>query len=48
MADAWQFVLDTISSAWSWLSNWQFHGVSFAAYLLGYAILLILMRFIFG
>lgn len=47
MAEAWNFVLSAISQTWQWLGSWTFHGVSFAAYLIGFTILAILIDNIF-
>lgn len=43
MAEAWTGVLGIISGCWTWLGSWNFHGVTFAAYLIGFTILSILI-----
>lgn len=47
MVEAWNFILSVITQSYNWLSSWQFHGVSFAGYLIGYAILIILIDRLF-
>lgn len=47
MVESWNFILSVISQTWTWLGSWQFHGVSFAAYLIGFSILAILIDNIF-
>lgn len=48
MNEAFNFVITTLTDTWTWLSSWQFHGVSFAAYLIGFTILSILIARIFN
>lgn len=48
MDTAFNNVLSYITDTWTWLGSWQYHGVSFAAYILGFIILSILIRRIFG
>lgn len=48
MNDAWSFVLSCISDSWNWLTSWQFHGVSFGFYIIGFIILSILIDRIIG
>lgn len=48
MIDAWNWVLSVISSVWTWLNSWNFHGVPFAGYIIGFVILGILIDRIFN
>lgn len=48
MVEAWNWVLSVLSSTWTWLASWQWHGVSFGAYLIGFAILSMLISRIFN
>lgn len=48
MVEAWNWVLSVLSSTWNWLASWQWHGVSFGAYLIGIAILSMLISRIFN
>lgn len=48
MDAAFNGVLTIISSTWTWLESWSYHGVSFGAYILGFIILSILINRIFG
>ena len=48
MVDAWNWALSVLTSCWNWLSSWQWHGVSFAYYLVGFVILDILISRIFN
>lgn len=41
-------VLSWITSTWTWLTSWNYHGVSFGAYIVGFIILNILINRIFG
>lgn len=41
-------VLSWITSTWTWLGSWNYHGVSFASYLIGLALLSGLIKYIFG
>ena len=41
-------VLSYITSTWNWLTSWNYHGVGFGAYLIGFVVLSILIRRIFG
>lgn len=47
MAQAIQYVFTVISSAVSWLSSWDYMGVSFLSFLMGIAIIGIVLRFAF-
>lgn len=42
------WVIDTIADTWTWLTSWNFHGVSFGAYIIGFVILSILITRIFN
>lgn len=48
MDAAFNSVLTIITSTWTWLGSWSYHGVSFGAYILGFIILSILINRIFG
>lgn len=48
MTDAFNFVLTTLTDTWNWLVSWNFHGVSFGAYLIGFVVLSILITRIFN
>ena len=48
MINALNFVLGTLTSTWTWLNSWNFQGVSFAVFLVGFVILDILIMRIFG
>ena len=48
MNEAFNWVLSTITDTWTWLTSWQFHNVSFGAYLIGFVILSILITRIFN
>lgn len=45
MATAVTFVLNVITSAVNWLGSWQFLGIPFLYYMIGIAVIGILMRF---
>lgn len=47
MAQALQYVFTVISSAVSWLSSWEYMGVSFLYFLIGLAVIGIILRFAF-
>lgn len=44
---AWYWVETTISSVVTWLESWSFHGIPVLFYLIGYAILSIMLTRIF-
>lgn len=48
MTEAFDFVLNTLTDTWTWLTSWNFHGVSFGAYIIGFVILSILITRIFN
>lgn len=48
MNDAFSWVLSVFTNVWRWLGSWSFHGIPFSSYLLGLAIVSIIIRFIFG
>ena len=48
MNEAFTWVVTTLTDTWTWLSSWNFHNVSFAAYLIGFTILSILITRIFN
>lgn len=48
MTQALDFVFETISDTWVWLSSWNFQGVSFAVFLVGFTLLSILIARIFN
>ena len=48
MNDAFNFILTTINDTWVWLTSWQFHGVGFGVYIIGFVILSILITRIFN
>lgn len=48
MNTAFDWVIDTIGDTWTWLTSWNFHGVSFGAYIIGFVILSILISRIFN
>lgn len=45
---AWNLIIDEISAWITWLNSWQLFGVSFLFYFMAFAILGLLMDFIFG
>lgn len=45
MVTAVEYVLNVIGSAVSWLASWEFLGIPFLYYLIGLAVIAILMRF---
>ena len=47
MASALQYVFSVIASAVSWLGSWQYMGVSFIHFLIGLAVIGIILRFVF-
>ena len=47
MTAALEFVLSVISSAVNWLLSWQYLGVPFLYYLMGLAVISIMLRFVF-
>lgn len=47
MAQALQYVFTVISSAVSWLGSWNYMGVSFIGFLMGLAVIGIILRFVF-
>lgn len=47
MTSALEFVLSVISSAVNWLLSWQYLGVPFLYYLMGLAVISIMLRFVF-
>lgn len=47
MAQAINYVFTVISSAVSWLNHWEYMGVPFLGYLMGIAIVGIILRFVF-
>lgn len=47
MSSAIEFVLSVISSAVNWLLSWQYLGVPFLYYLMGIAVISIMLRFVF-
>lgn len=47
MAQALQYVFNVIASAVSWLGSWSYMGVSFLHFLIGIAIIGIILRFVF-
>lgn len=48
MIEALDFVFSTIGDTWNWLSSWNFQGVSFAVFLVGFTLLSILISRIFN
>lgn len=48
MSNAIQFVLDTLSDTWTWLTSWNYGIVSFGFFIVGTIILSMLIRRIFG
>lgn len=47
MAQALQYVFTVIASAVNWLGSWQYMGVSFIHFLIGIAVIGIILRFAF-
>lgn len=47
MAQALQYVFTVISSAVAWLGSWSYMGVSFIYFLIGLAVMGIILRFVF-
>lgn len=48
MSDALTFVFNCVSRSVGWLSEWNFLGVPFLVYIIGLAIVGLLIDFIFG
>ena len=48
MNNAFNFIYGVITYTWTWLTSWNFHGVSFGVYLIGFTILSILITRIFN
>ena len=48
LLNAWTLILGEISAWVTWLNNWQLFGVSFLFYCMAFAIIGLLMDFIFG
>lgn len=45
---AFSWVLSIFTDAWAWLGTYNYHGVPLANYLIGFLILSIIVRRIFG
>ena len=48
MDNAFSWVLSTLSSTWTFLQSYTYHGVTLGAYFIGLFILTILIERIFG
>lgn len=48
MSDALNFVFTCIYTAVSWLKTWQFEGISFLVWLIAFAVIIIIIDYIFG
>lgn len=48
MDNAFQWVLTTLNSTWTFLQSYTYHGITLGAYFIGLFILTILIERIFG
>ena len=48
MSDALTFVFTCISRAVTWLSSWRFENIPFLMWLIAFAVIIIIIDYIFG